>query len=168
MNTVESLADVLSLLADWQARPAPFAPGEEHFWDDPHISAQMLAAHLDPDTDAASRRPETIEHTVDWIVATLELAPGMRVLDLGCGPGLYATRLARYGLRVTGVDCSRRSIGYAQRSAASRVSRSPFVTRTTWLSTTARSTTLPSDLRRPLPPPAVASRAAAPATCIVH
>jgi SAM-dependent methyltransferase len=83
------------------------------FWDDPHISAQMLAFHLDPGIDAASRRPETIDRSVAWIAATLGLQLGDAVLDLGCGPGLYATRLAGRGLRVTGVDYSRRSIAYA-------------------------------------------------------
>ena len=44
--------------------PPLFEPGETLFWDDPHISAQMLAAHLDPNTNAASRVPETINHIV--------------------------------------------------------------------------------------------------------
>jgi SAM-dependent methyltransferase len=73
----------------------------------------MLASHLDPDTEAASRRPQTMDDSVAWLVETLELRPGDTVLDLGCGPGLYAARLAERGLRVTGVDYSRRSIEYA-------------------------------------------------------
>jgi SAM-dependent methyltransferase len=36
---------------------------------------------------------------------------------LGCGPGLYAARLAQRGMRVTGVDASRRSIDYAEQYA---------------------------------------------------
>ncbi len=108
---------VLAQLPALQKPPAPFTPGEALFWDHPHISAQMLAAHLDPDIDAASRRPEAIDQSVDWIAATLGLQPGQAVLDLGCGPGLYASRLARRGLRVTGVDYSRRSIAYAAHSA---------------------------------------------------
>ena len=98
----------------FQEKPEPFTPGEPLFWDDPHISTQMLKAHLDPDSDLASRRPETIQKTVDWLIATLALQRGNAVLDLGCGPGLYAARLAEQGLRVTGVDYSRRSIAYAQ------------------------------------------------------
>jgi SAM-dependent methyltransferase len=39
------------------------------------------------------------------------------VLDLGCGPGLYATRLAQQGLQLTGVDYSQTSIEYATRAA---------------------------------------------------
>jgi SAM-dependent methyltransferase len=96
-----------------QEKPAPFAPGEPLFWDDPHISKGMLAAHLDPNSDLASRRPETIERTVDWLVEVLGLRPGATLLDLGCGPGLYASRFAQRGLIVTGVDYSRRSIDHA-------------------------------------------------------
>ncbi len=107
----------LAALTALQEKPAPFTPGEPLFWDDPHISKGMLAAHLDPHVEAASRRSETIERTVDWIVAALDLKPGAAVLDLGCGPGLYAQRLARRGLRVTGVDYSRRSIAYAREQA---------------------------------------------------
>jgi SAM-dependent methyltransferase len=103
----------LDQLLEWYQRPAPFAPGEELFWDDPHISQQMLAAHLDPQTDAASRPPQVIDQTVRWLVSYLHLQPGDRLLDLGCGPGLYCERFSRYGLAVTGIDISRRSIAYA-------------------------------------------------------
>jgi SAM-dependent methyltransferase len=107
----------LAALRDLQQPPVPFTPGEPLFWDDPHISAQMLAFHLDPGIDAASRNPETIDRSVSWIATTLGLQPGDAVLDLGCGPGLYASRLAGKGLRVTGVDYSRRSIAYASNYA---------------------------------------------------
>ena len=73
----------------------------------------MLAAHLDPTNDLASRRPETIDRSVDWLMQTLNLESGDALLDLGCGPGLYASRFARKGVQVTGVDYSRRSIDYA-------------------------------------------------------
>ena len=100
-----------------QQKPLPFTPGEPLFWNDPHISKQMLAAHLDPNTDAASRRPETIDRSVAWIVQELDLHPGEAILDLGCGPGLYTSRLAERGFRVTGVDYSQRSIDYANQYA---------------------------------------------------
>jgi SAM-dependent methyltransferase len=110
----------LDLVRQLSEPPPLFAAGEALFWDDPHISRQMLAAHLDPAIDVASRRPEIIEATVSWLVAWLALEPGDAVIDLGCGPGLYATRLAERGLRVTGVDVSRRSIDYARQVAAER------------------------------------------------
>ena len=115
-NSVLNSKDELDIqvLSELQTRPVPFTPGEPLFWDDPHISGQMLATHLDPDTDLASRKPETIDKSVGWIMGTLDLEPGDMLLDLGCGPGLYANRFAQLGIDVTGVDYSKRSIAYAR------------------------------------------------------
>ena len=104
-------------LIKFQQKPEPFTPGEELFWNDPHISQQMLTTHLSQNTDLASRKQETIAQIVHWLVDYLQLKIGQSVLDLGCGPGLYATRLAQQGLQVTGVDYSRTSIDYATQSA---------------------------------------------------
>ena len=112
------MEQLISQLIRLQEKPVPFAPGEALFWDDAHISSQMLKAHLDPDGEAASRKPETIDRSVKWILETLGLKPGDPVLDLGCGPGLYASRFARAGLQVTGVDASRRSIVHAMNYAS--------------------------------------------------
>jgi len=48
--------------------------------------------------------------------------PGFRLLELGCGPGFYACRLARLfpNLEVTGVDLSNRLVERARNRAASR------------------------------------------------
>ena len=107
----------ISRLQALAQKPEPFAPGIPRFWDDPHISKQLLAAHLDPETDLASRKPDTIDASVAWIMEVLDLQAGDRVLDLGCGPGLYSNRLAQLGLQVTGVDYSQRSIEYARWAA---------------------------------------------------
>ena len=112
-NTIEGEKLRVDMLRKLAERPPLFEPGEALFWNDPHISKQMLAAHLDPNFEAASRLPPVILRTVDWLAAKLNLLPGDRLLDLGCGPGLYCTRFAERGVRVTGVDFSRRSIDYA-------------------------------------------------------
>lgn len=90
---------------------------QEDFWDNEHISSMMLMAHLNPNWDAASRRPETIEATCRWLQNTLKYQPGERLLDLGCGPGLYTTRFHEQGLNVTGIDYSKRSLNYAKEQA---------------------------------------------------
>jgi len=105
--------DILRQLEMLSTPPEPFAPGAPLFWDDPHISQYLLEAHLDPNTEAASRRPATIEAVLDWLLGHLNVQPGAAWLDMGCGPGLYTSRLAQRGLTVTGVDYSRRSIAYA-------------------------------------------------------
>jgi SAM-dependent methyltransferase len=54
---------------------------------------------------------------VDHLVDALALTPGMRVLDVGCGPGRHAYELARRGIATHGVDISERFIELASSSA---------------------------------------------------
>ena len=102
------------------SRPDLHAPGESLFWDDPHIAAGMLEAHLDPEVDAASRTPVFVERSAHWLMEHMSLVPGDRVLDLGCGPGLYCERFALGGLEVVGVDLSENSLDHARVSARRR------------------------------------------------
>ncbi len=108
---------MLKDILDAAQRPEPYEPGEE-LWNDPHISKGMLEAHLSPDTDAASYRPEKIDAICDTLMRTMRLRPGDRVVDLGCGPGLYCAKLAGRGLNMTGIDRSENSIRYARECGA--------------------------------------------------
>lgn len=100
-------------------KPELFTKSTAPFWDDPHISEQMLKAHLDPNRDAASRKHGIIDRSVEWIIKELALQKGNRILDLGCGPGLYCTKFVEKGFVVTGIDYSKRSIQYAKEYATS-------------------------------------------------
>ncbi len=111
------IKDMLDKILKYTEKPVVFEPGEPKFWDDPHISKSMLEAHLDQNNDAASRKVETIDKTVENLINSGVLRPGMKLLDLGCGPGLYAERLAKAGINVVGIDISTRSIGYAKAEA---------------------------------------------------
>lgn len=57
------------------------------------------------------------EQEVDFLVEALGLVAGMRVLDVGCGPGRHAHALGRRGIEVHGVDISERFVGLARRGA---------------------------------------------------
>ena len=87
-------------------------------WTDPHVSKEMLRYHLDGSAAVASDRTETIDGATAWLTSTFAIGAGSRVLDLGCGPGLYTLRRAGTGAAVTGVDFSASSIAYARRAAA--------------------------------------------------
>jgi SAM-dependent methyltransferase len=57
------------------------------------------------------------EQEVAFLVDALDLQPGMRVLDVGCGPGRHAHALAERGLEVVGVDISQRFVDLATHGA---------------------------------------------------
>jgi SAM-dependent methyltransferase len=100
-------------------RPEPWAEGEKIPWDEPGFSRRMLKEHLSQEHDWASRRAATIQKHVDWIHRqVLSSQPG-HILDLGCGPGLYTSQLARLGHTCIGVDFSPASIEHARESAQS-------------------------------------------------
>ena len=101
-------------LEEINRRPVPFeAYTASELWTDEHTSNQMLAFHLNENIDVASRRAAFIDRSVDWIVSRFGVSKDTEVADFGCGPGLYAARLARKQAKVTGIDFSKRSIQYA-------------------------------------------------------
>jgi SAM-dependent methyltransferase len=57
------------------------------------------------------------DQEVGFLVEVLGLAPGHRVLDVGCGPGRHANALGQRGLEVVGVDISERFLEVARRHA---------------------------------------------------
>src|SRR5438132_14431674 len=57
------------------------------------------------------------EQEVEFLIAELALEPGVRVLDVGCGPGRHAHALARRGIDVHGVDISEHFIELATAGA---------------------------------------------------
>jgi len=102
-------------------RPQPPPPphGAANFpWDDADFSERMLREHLDQSHGAASRPRAEIVRLVDWLWDKLSLREGSRVLDVTCGPGLYAIELARRGCTVHGLDFSPAAMRYAQQLAA--------------------------------------------------
>jgi ubiquinone/menaquinone biosynthesis C-methylase UbiE len=54
---------------------------------------------------------------VAFLIDELDLRPGMRVLDLGCGPGRHAWALASEGIEVVGLDISERFVTLARDGA---------------------------------------------------
>ena len=84
---------------------------EDPYWFD------ALADYLGP---AYLRNAFTkgTEQEVGFLVDALRLDPGMRVLDVGCGPGRHSLSLARRGFEVLGVDHSEGFVRLARDAAA--------------------------------------------------
>jgi len=108
---------MIQQLSGFLGKPQLYASGTGEFWDDAHISKGMLKAHLDPQEDGATRKHEFLDRSVQWISKIAPPAQYKYLLDLGCGPGLYAQRFHEAGYSVIGVDFSRRSIAYAKEQA---------------------------------------------------
>lgn len=99
-------------------RPAAFSKYTAgDLWADGHTSAQMLAYHLNEDIDLSSRNGRFIDESVRWMMEHFKLSEGCKIVDFGCGPGLYSSRLAQQHADVVGIDFSSRSIGYAREFA---------------------------------------------------
>ena len=78
------------------------------------IKAKMKATWEDGDYAAFAKfmEPGAVEILDAW-----NIAPGQRLLDIGCGSGQSAIPAARRGLRVTGVDIAENLIDYARNRA---------------------------------------------------
>ena len=85
-------------------RPKPFEFNTvSDLWTDEHTSKKMLEFHLNEAVDLSSRNKEFIGKSVDWIISRFGVNEDTRIADFGCGPGLYTTRLAEKGAKVTGI-----------------------------------------------------------------
>ena len=87
-------------------------------WGDPAFSERMLREHLSQSHDGASRRIATVERHVRWIHEQALRGATSRILDLGCGPGLYTQRLAALGHACVGMDIAPAAIEYARAQSA--------------------------------------------------
>jgi SAM-dependent methyltransferase len=105
----------------------PIDIGPDQHWFEPladHLGSAYLRYSFTKGTD----------QEVGFLVDALGLQPGMRVLDVGCGPGRHAHSLGRRGIAVHGVDISQRFIDIARDDAPDGVTfarldarRLPFV-----------------------------------------
>lgn len=84
-------------------------PSPRHWFEDvaDHLGSTYLRYSFTRGTD----------QEVGFLVETLGLGPGSRVLDVGCGPGRHANALGRLGIEVVGVDISERFLEVARRDA---------------------------------------------------
>jgi SAM-dependent methyltransferase len=112
------LCEGLCNIYDRPQPPVPWVDGGNLPWDEPEFSERMLAQHLDQSHGAASRPLIELRAQVERMIQWLDLQAGGRLLDVTCGPGLYAAEFARRGIHVTGIDFGPASVRYARNYCA--------------------------------------------------
>lgn len=83
-------------------------------WDDPDFSRRMLAEHLSQEHDLTSRKQNMIRKQVQWIHEHICNSTPAKLLDIGCGPGLYIEQFATLDYDCRGIDFSHASIEYSK------------------------------------------------------
>ncbi|HEX7030213.1 MAG TPA: cyclopropane fatty acyl phospholipid synthase [Gammaproteobacteria bacterium] len=117
-----ALLSLRTRLFNLQTRSRAFRVGEQHYDLGNELFEQMLDARMiyscgywkeAADLDAAQ------EAKLDLVARKLDLAPGMRVLDIGCGWGGAVAFLAeRYGVEAVGLTVSKQQAEHATRRVA--------------------------------------------------
>ena len=97
-------------LSNPQTLPRSFAVGRRHYDIDPRVYAAMLDPQMAYSCGywrRAGNLNEAQDHKLRLICEKLELRPGMRLLDVGCGWGSLAAYASRhYGVEVVGITVS--------------------------------------------------------------
>ncbi len=82
-------------------------------WLDPSMTYSS-ALYAQPDEDGGETLEEAQAAKLDRIVDLLQLSAGQHVLEIGCGWGALAARLAGSGARVTGLTLSQEQLVHAR------------------------------------------------------
>lgn len=115
---MKKLSEALWQIYRRAERPLPWQIHDGNLpWDDPAFSERMLREHLDESHGAASRQTAERERIVELLWQQFGLGPGQHLLDVTCGPGLYAVEFAKRGCWVTAVDFAPAAIHYAKELA---------------------------------------------------
>ncbi len=105
-------------LFNLQSVQRAFMVGEKHYDIGNDVFEAMLDTHMNYSCGywaSARNLGEAQEHKMEMICRKLQLEPGMRVLDVGCGWGGLSWWMAeRHGVEVTGITVSKEQAELAQ------------------------------------------------------
>ncbi|PTK00452.1 class I SAM-dependent methyltransferase [Mammaliicoccus sciuri] len=97
--------------------PEPFEKSEDNIWLDSLFSSFVLDSYFNSEIYGGSKDTDFINKTSIFFSENFPSDKYKKLLDLGCGPGLYAEAFAKKGYDVTGIDYSSTAINYAIKNA---------------------------------------------------
>ncbi len=114
---------LLARVFNRQAVSRAFQVGEQHYDAGNELFRMMLGERMQYSCgyfrNGATTLDEAQEHKLDLICRKLDLQPGMKVLDVGCGWGGFARYAAEnYGAEVTGYTVSAEQVELGQQLCA--------------------------------------------------
>ncbi|MEO9966657.1 MAG: cyclopropane fatty acyl phospholipid synthase [Reichenbachiella sp.] len=109
-------------LFNLQSRNRAFQVGEKHYDLGNDLYELMLDKRMNYSCaywKNANTLDEAQEAKLNLICRKMQLAPGMKVLDIGCGWGSFAKYAAeQYGAKVTGITISKKQLALAKENCA--------------------------------------------------
>ncbi len=121
-NLASALTVLKSKIINMQSKARAFQVGEQHYDLGDDLFKTMLDSRMLYSCaywKNADCLEKAQEHKIDLICQKLQLKPGMKVLDIGCGWGGLAKHAAqKYGAQVVGVTISKEQANTAQKSVA--------------------------------------------------
>ena len=93
----------------WETKPMTYADweAEERLPESPEALTEI--------EDMILRQSPFLRGEMDW-----QQFDGLKVLDIGCGSGALATRIAKHGAHVTAVDLTQTAVDLTRKNAASQ------------------------------------------------
>ncbi|WP_155729061.1 class I SAM-dependent methyltransferase, partial [Staphylococcus capitis] len=104
-------------LFNFMDNPNEFEDNGNNIWTEPRISDIIFGSHFNSEVYGGSKGIDFINETILFIKSIAPINKYKKILDLGCGPGLYSLELSKVGYDVLGVDYSQKSINYARKQA---------------------------------------------------
>lgn len=95
-------------------RPAGDFPLPEVLYEEHTVTVDDLPTHIS--SPAGVFAGKRLDEGAASLITGMQIAPGARVLDLGCGTGLVALVALRRGAQVTAVDVSARAVAATRRT----------------------------------------------------
>lgn len=115
---LDQLLSLQERLGNPQSLRRAFRVGQQHYDIDPRVYAAMLDPRLTYSCGYWRHADDLIsaqEHKLRLICEKLQLKPGQRLLDLGCGWGSLAEYASReYGVEVVGITVSQRQADFVR------------------------------------------------------